>query len=220
MFDRWGPSHPFRECEHRWLVDPERHSEIAKIARELALSRASRLLSEGSSIEQRNEAAFEIERFLRLLRSSIHRPIRDPGNEGPNASLWNLAGSEIRKRLAGLSEEDREYVVKNGDRFWPDLPDPQQAEFITHPQLLDELAHAYLEEEPGSSRTLVDGGPTLRRRRENERICRIPWRRISVVRSCLGLGPVRWSAIGGAGSCGAGNGARERQPELVEATAQ
>ena len=154
MFDRCVPSHPFQECEHRWLVDPERPSEIARIARELALSRTSRLLLEGASIEQCNEAAFEIERFLRLLRSSIHRPIRDPGNEGSNASLWDLAGSEIRKRLAALAQEDREYVVKNGDRFWPDLPEPQQAEFITHPQLLDELAHAYLAEGPGSSCTL------------------------------------------------------------------
>ena len=154
MFDRWGPSHPFQECEHRWLVDPERHSEIAKIARELALARTSRQLLEGSSIEQWKEAAFEIERLLRLLRSSVHRPIRDPGSERLNASLWELAGSEIRERLAALSPEDREYVVKNGDRFWPDLPASRQAEFINHPQLLDELAHAYLEEGPGASRTL------------------------------------------------------------------
>ena len=148
------PIHPFQPCERRWLVDPERHSEIAKIARELALSRTSRLLLEGSSIEQWGEAALEIECLLRLLRSSVHRPIRDPSDERRHAHLWDLAGSEIRERLASLSQQDREYVVKNGDRFWPDLPNPQQAEFINYPQLLDELAHAYLKEGPGASRTL------------------------------------------------------------------
>ena len=148
------PIHPFQECEHRWLVDPECHSEIAKIARELALSRTTRLLLGGSSIEQWGEAALEIECLLRLLRSSVHRPIRNPSDDGRRAQLWDLAGSEIRERLASLSQEDREYVVKNGDRFWPDLPEPQQAEFINYPQLLDELAHAYLKEGPGASRTL------------------------------------------------------------------
>jgi hypothetical protein len=145
------PIGPFQEHEPRWLVDPGRHSEIAKIARELAACKARRLVSQPSSVARWAEAALGIERLLRLLRSSVHRPIRSPGDE---RRLWELGGSEIRERLDALSQEDREYVVRNGDRFWPDLPDPQEAEFIAHPQRLDELAQAYLQEETAESQTL------------------------------------------------------------------
>ena len=136
---------------HRWLVDPAHHSEIAKIARELASSSARRLVLQGSSSEQWAEAALEIEGLLRLLRSSVHRRIRSAGDARP---LWDLSGSEIRDRLDSLSHEDRAYVVRNGDRFWPDLPDPRQAEFVNDPQRLDELARVYLGGGSGESRTL------------------------------------------------------------------